>query len=58
MDKFLKYLPLGTLLTVIGIGIGIAKWVIEEAQSRKDKTPTWIHIANMNTDERPLIIKP
>lgn len=24
----------------------------------KEKTPTWVHAANMNTDERPLIIYP
>lgn len=35
MDKFLKYLPLATLMTVVGIGIGIAQWVIKEAEERK-----------------------
>jgi len=25
---------------------------------RKDKTPTWVHLANMNTDEKPLIVIP
>jgi len=34
MEKIIKYLPLATLMTVIGIGIGIAKFLVEEVKNR------------------------
>ena len=36
IKKILPYLPLATLMTVIGIGIGIAQFLIAEVQAREE----------------------